>query len=611
MGKQFRPGNFLIISLIVVLAGMRLLFPEADPSWLKATDDSFDETWWAENARQQILFHRWMGDDYAGAMAVSPISTGIFFLIFKAFGIHFFSLRLMGLIPAILAILLLAFRKAGKPENERINQFMALLLASSPTLFVWSKIGQLESLLGFILIVVVLTGRKPGIRAVILAGIIAAIGIQVKASFTLFIIPLGIWCSQLDDEFNRKRAFGFILGFSVTTLVFYLGYYLPNLEKFKVYYEAIQNRSIPATVLLDPRGWPLRIGWLTTKDFLCEPVTLFSTLLLLIRYAVNRIPVHKFSFTSFLLLCFLVTLFSDFSERRFIPLLFIMPFALMEETKPGNANKWGLIAGSFILLLGLLPVFPKFNWFVSPNSVGFNRDFETMYPLLILLLILCSLLYVFSLKYRKLNLPNMLFMLSALVWASRCCHGISLRFGPLTGISKDFIFYGISGICVIMGVLLGRSLLSESENFNSLFGKFLRITLFTGSILCISCLIRPSWNLRTAAEYLAINGKAGETSIGPPSSFSLTFLSLVTPHHYLDLELNPKNRSTDSTIHWYCAISTPSCRAECIESELQGVLNRFDTYSNSTYRKAAYPSFTGYREMVFIHKFDQKLHLCE
>jgi hypothetical protein len=447
--------------------------------------------------------------------------------------------------------------------------------------------------------------------AVVLAGIIAALGIQVKASFALFIIPLGIWCSQLDDEFNPKRSFGFILGFSVTTLIFYLGYYLPNLEKFNVYFEAIQNRSIPSTVLLDPRGWPLRIGYFTTKDFVSDPVTLVAVLLLLIRFAVNRIPKQRFSYTTLLMFCFIFTLFSDFSERRFIPLLFIIPFALLEETKLGSSNKFGLLTGSFCLLLGMLPIFPKLPWLMATNSIGFNRAFETMYPLLIVLLILLGVLYLISLKFKESKLVNSVFILSILVWGFMCCRGISLRFEPLTGISREILFYGISSICLVVGITFWKFIFNGSLNFHWVYDRFLRFISVIGILLCISCLIRPSWNLRTAAEYLAINGKAGETSIGPPSSFSLTFLSLVTPHHYLDLELNPKNRSTDSTIRWYCAISTPSCRAACIESEYQGVLSRFDTHSNSTYSKAVYLSFTGFREMVFIHKFDQKPHLCK
>ena len=610
MEKRYTRAGYVFFVLTLLFAGMRLLFPEADPAWLKATDDCFDETWWAENARQQILFHRWMGDDYAGAMAVSPVSTGIFFGIFKVFGIHFFSLRLMGMIPAILAILWVLLRKPDRPEENSVNQFAALLLASSPTLFVWSRLGQLESLVGLILLGIGFLGKRPGIGWAVLAGVIAALGIQVKASFILFIIPLSIWCAQLNDTFNKKRSIGFVLGFTVITLAFYLGFYLPNLSKFQAYYEAIQNRSYSAAVLLDPRGWPLRIGWFTTKDFVSDPVTLIAVLLLLTRFAVNRIPKQKFSFTALLLACFMFTMFSDFSERRFIPLLFLIPIALLEETKQKNGNKYGLFVGSFLLLLGLLPVFPKLNWFASPGAIGFNRDFEAMYPFLILLALFCSLFYVVCIKSKRSNLPNALFMCSVLLWCFMVSRSCSHRFEPLTGLPGDVLFYVISGICLVVVISFWKINSTDNLRFTRMYSTYLRLMGVTGTVLCASCLISPSWNLRTAAEYLAIKGKAGETSIGPPSSFSLTFLSKVTPHQYLDLELNSGNKSPDASIRWYCAISTPSCKSDCIENELHNTKKSLTSNSDSTYIIPAYPSFRGYREMAFIHQFEQKAHLC-
>jgi hypothetical protein len=101
----------LFVVIIVLLALSRFLFPESDPAWWKSTDDIHDEAWWAENVRRMLLGESWPGDAFARAWAVGPITACWHWMSFKLFGINYFSLRLIAIIPSTLSILLILFKK--------------------------------------------------------------------------------------------------------------------------------------------------------------------------------------------------------------------------------------------------------------------------------------------------------------------------------------------------------------------------------------------------------------------------------------------------------------------------------------------------------------------
>src|SRR5262249_10316588 len=95
---RFNCKLILLLATLVLAAGLRLLFLGADsprgPFWI------FDEGHWVHNARNAILFHRWIIDDFNQGL-VTPVFSTLTYLIFQVLGVGLVQARLVSVMMGI------------------------------------------------------------------------------------------------------------------------------------------------------------------------------------------------------------------------------------------------------------------------------------------------------------------------------------------------------------------------------------------------------------------------------------------------------------------------------------------------------------------------------
>ena len=559
---EFSGKEWILVALLILLTAGRFIFPEADPSLFKETGNIHDEAWWAENARQKILFDRWMGDDYAGALAVAPISVALFYCLFKLFGISFLSMRLIALIPSVLSLFVVFWLN----ERKGSNKFLApLLLASSPLFFDWSRIGQLESLIGFVFLIALVTGKKESMTAALITGVIAAIGMQVKGSFFYLVIPLGIWACQKNQRFNWPKGITFFIGFTVISTGFYLLYYLPSASLFEPYYRVFSSQYYSLGQLLDPAGWVLRIMYLPEKPFLNDPLAALTVIILVFRWILGYAPVKRFSYSMLLLIYCVMILCSDLSEQKFIPLLFLMPLAFTEEVETSKRSSASVFFAILLFLTPLIPFLvkaPGITQLTLENSLRWNN------PLLLGFLGLSAIILILWLVLKKIKRESSwgktILVMSGAIWSAIVVYRLVNRHAFHAGVAFVAIYFIVLGLVVLMIWQLKRNLRVAPLAASLIVSGTLVMTfqLFTGR-----------YQVRDAAHFLKINGKRGEYATGPPSAFSLTFLSKVTPLYYFDETMKSGRLLTKDSISWYCAITDVNAGVSLNNEQLQKLHN--------------------------------------
>jgi hypothetical protein len=342
--------SVLSVLLVLLLLGLHFYDTQADPSLLKTTEDIHDEAWWAENARQKVLYDRWTVDGIAGALAAGPLTVAWHYGVFSIWGINFFSLRLIALLPFTLLVLALLFRKKTHESSETNSlnyKYVALLLASSPLVFDWSRLGHPEMLMACLGIGSFMVGRNEGKYNMFFAGIIAALGLFVKGSFVYHFLAIAIVLAGIDYRHFIRRGIAFSFGAGFIVLPFWFGYFVPNAAFFETYQNLFAGEYYTWQQLLHPAGIVFRLANLAEKPFVNDPLSSIGIALLLIRFVKGKVPRERFSFTTLFAWAFAFILLSDFSPRRAVFLLMLIPFALLEPQKEARRIWWktGILYG--------------------------------------------------------------------------------------------------------------------------------------------------------------------------------------------------------------------------------------------------------------------------
>jgi 4-amino-4-deoxy-L-arabinose transferase-like glycosyltransferase len=196
-------NRFLIVIILAIVVS-KFIHIEADPWSIKSTADIHDEAWWAENAKLKIQEDKWIKDDIAGGLAVSPVINLIYYCSFKLFGINFFSLRIFSVLASILNILLYFLLSKKYLLSYREALISTLLFASLPIYFITGRTGLLETGLISILLISILLVIQNNYWLVFFAGVSAAIGLQLKGSF-LFLMPIIIYLIYVKNKNTIKK----------------------------------------------------------------------------------------------------------------------------------------------------------------------------------------------------------------------------------------------------------------------------------------------------------------------------------------------------------------------------------------------------------------------
>ncbi len=533
--------SWLFIAMALFLLSLHFYDITADPSLLKSTEDIHDEAWWAENARQKILYDRWTVDGIAGALAAGPLTVVWHYIVFSIGGINFFTLRLISLIPFSLLILSLFVRSRSTalPESEKSTLRNALfLLLSFPLIYDWSRLGHPEMLMGCLGIASFAIGRKEGKYNLIVAGVLAALGLFVKGSFVYHFLAIGFVLSGSDYRHFFRRGLLFGAGAAIVVLPIWFGYYLPNAAFFETYQNLFAGEYYTWSQLLHPAGIIFRLIHLVEKSFINDPLSSILITFLLLRFLSGKVPGDKFSYSALLLFSFLLVLGSDFSPRRFVFPMLLLPFALAESHQSSKISWWKIGIVYWILSLQILPYcWPKawLTWQLAGGGVDYS---PWLWVAVFVQALLCaSLAYAMNRFILNAKRRKMLMSLPVVFW------WIGIQFHSWhrlnCGIASELVILSL----IVLGALcLLSCMVMERHRFNAI------------AILSLLWILLV-WNTRShgvelAANFLAKEGKPNEYAIGYGLPYTLTFLSPVSPVFHPDSERK-------LPIRWCIGVSSP------------------------------------------------------
>ncbi len=173
----------LWILLLVALAGLVVAL-DADPSRLLWRDFITDEGWWTAEARDKVLFGRWVTDDYNQGLTV-PAASWAWRLGFELMGVSLLAARMPSLLAALLVLLLLGLmlrRDQSDAEGLPASILGVLLLASAVPFALHARVAmpELPSLLGVVAAWWLLGSKHRG--AALLAGLAFGLALSAKIS---------------------------------------------------------------------------------------------------------------------------------------------------------------------------------------------------------------------------------------------------------------------------------------------------------------------------------------------------------------------------------------------------------------------------------------------
>lgn len=496
---------FLFAAVSIIL--LRWVFPEADPPWFKDLGDFHDETWWAENARRKILFNTWFWDQFAGALAAGPLSALWHYLTFKVFGISFFSLRLIALVPATLTGLILL--KSSHFHTQK-QGWIILLILTSAGWFAYSRIGYIESMLLFIFISTIAL-FKIGSKSGSVAGVILLCGgMLFKGSFIYLALPLLVW-SAFQPGLTIKHKTSRLIGFGALSIFFWLIYYYPHQELFLPYSAQIKAQFYSTSQLLHPGGWLARLIWLPSKETFSAPFTGWILILLLTKWVKNGIASLQNSFSFLLILCVLFALPSDFSDRRLV-FFFILPALCLGETDVIRKKSF---SGSFILnFFMLLPILQA----ISERAL---RPDDLLSYYLLPAIILASVLFLLM-KLESHYASNLAISPLSLVALAISAHSLifhsSARWADALGVSFQLLYY--VQLILFIGLVGGFIVKAHIPQKGIVAG----ITILQLAV-CIQLLLSSTFTVQKTASGLAKEFKAPLKVQANPAALELLFLS--------------------------------------------------------------------------------------
>lgn len=307
------------------------IFADADPFWFKACDDVHDAAWWADPARLKITRNIWMSDGFAGALAVGPLSVAWHYLVFNLASTGLFQVRLISMIPAVLVVFML-FRKAEDGRMLRAMMFFPFWLA-------YARSGLPEIMQAAALLWMAQSLEQSSTRHWLLVGVALGVATLFKISF-IYLLPapfLALW--MYDGVFVKTKQLALAGGIAAILTTALLFWYLPQRELFAPFMKAFSADYFSTAQLLHPAGIIARWVYAAQKPFWSDPLIIMS--LLLVVYSLSRDGrIHPFMLV--VLPALLLLSFSDFSSRRFVPLLpllLVMSHADAGITLTGRTRK--------------------------------------------------------------------------------------------------------------------------------------------------------------------------------------------------------------------------------------------------------------------------------
>jgi 4-amino-4-deoxy-L-arabinose transferase-like glycosyltransferase len=237
LSKAWRNG--LGLALLLVLAGaLRLQHIRADPPLLLPSISGsagiyFDEGIYCHNARNKILFGRWITDEWNPLVYNAPL-TLVYYLGFRFFGVSIVTVKVINILFGLLGIFLF---QAALRTYLRSGPALAVtsLFALDYYSQMYNRLGLLENfscfcfILGFFFF-----ARSRGRSSMaFLLGLTAAMAALSKYLFAYFLIAaLLAVADQARRRSDYKYLLSFLAGGLAVGLPWFFGIYLPFRSTF-------------------------------------------------------------------------------------------------------------------------------------------------------------------------------------------------------------------------------------------------------------------------------------------------------------------------------------------------------------------------------------------
>lgn len=204
----FDRADLLAAGLILLVALLpRLLFLGADPPQDLQQAFLFDEGLWAHNARNRVLFGRWIMDDHNPPLFMTPLYTFVLAASYQIAGVSLATTRLVAAVSGSLTcVVLYLFLRSWYPLRRAI--VAPLLLALSYFTLSYNRSGFTESFqllpLTAAACAVVLAARRPGWAWA--AGVLFVLGQLAKPSGAALGLSIaGFWAAHW--WLTRRRGY--------------------------------------------------------------------------------------------------------------------------------------------------------------------------------------------------------------------------------------------------------------------------------------------------------------------------------------------------------------------------------------------------------------------
>lgn len=250
---SLRPVVILLL-ILTMAAILRLQHIRADPPPLlvhltKSAGIYFDEAMYCHNARNKVLFDKWMMDDW-NPLLYNAILTGIYFTGFKLFGISMVTVKIINIIFGLLGVVFL-YLAVRRYLSEAYALGLAALLAFDYYWVMYNRIGLLENFttLFFILSAYFLIKSKEKAIHMVLVGIFVALTVLSKYLYFYFFLAAAIAVVYQAWQTKRwRQVLNFLAGaFAVLAAWFFL-IYLPLASSFQKIGTGWMDLSWPETV---------------------------------------------------------------------------------------------------------------------------------------------------------------------------------------------------------------------------------------------------------------------------------------------------------------------------------------------------------------------------
>jgi 4-amino-4-deoxy-L-arabinose transferase-like glycosyltransferase len=243
-----------LVLILAVAAGLRLQHIRSDPPRILPSISGsagiyFDEGIYCHNARNRILFGRWITDEWNPMVYSAPL-TLVYFLAFKLFGISMVTVKSVNILFGLAGILLF-FGGLRRYMRSRTALILAALFAFDYYGMMYNRIGLLENfcVLGFMLGFYLFSDEKNRRGTAFSLGLVVAVTSLSKYLFAYFLIStlLAVAYRAFRRRDARYLAY-FLSGVFAVGMLWFGAIYLPFRATFSKIGSGWGMLSLPRSI---------------------------------------------------------------------------------------------------------------------------------------------------------------------------------------------------------------------------------------------------------------------------------------------------------------------------------------------------------------------------